>query len=235
MRDRSAPLSGTAGQEPLLEAILPAEAAVSEARGDDGATPPMPAEEALVERAVERRRREFATGRACARSALEQLGRRPGPILAGEHGEPLWPDGIVGSITHCDGYWGAAVARSTDLAAIGVDAEPHAALPRGVIGRVAGPEERPALAALADAEPAIHWDRLLFTVKEAAYKAWFPLAGRRLGFADVRVDFDPPSRAFEARLPAAEPTVRGRRIDRLDGRWLVRDGLICTAIAVPAD
>jgi len=49
------------------------------------------------------------------------------------------------------------------------------------------------------------------------------------------VAFDPPSRAFEARLPAAEPAVRGRQIDRLDGRWLIRDGLICTAIAVPAD
>jgi len=195
----------------------------------------MPVEEALVERAVERRRREFATGRACARAALEQLGRRPEAILAGERGEPLWPEGVVGSITHCEGYRGAALARSTDLVAIGIDAEPHAPLPRGVIGRVAGPEERPALAALVGAEPAIHWDRLLFSAKESAYKAWFPLARRRLGLAEMAIEFDPSGGAFEARLPVNGPPVGGRRIDRFDGRWLVRDGLICTAIAVPAD
>jgi len=237
VRDRSAPLSGVRGQAPLLETILPDPVAVAEARGDDAPAPLMAGEEALVERAVERRRREFATGRACARSALERLGRRAEPILTGEHGEPLWPAGIVGSITHCAGYRGAAVAiaQGSGLLSIGVDAEPHAPLPERVIGRVARTEERPALAARSDAEPEVHWDRLLFSAKEAVYKAWFPLAGRRLGLDEVSVDFDPPRRAFEAHLLVEGPTVGGRRIDRFEGRWLVRDELVCTAVAVGGD
>ena len=209
---------------------------MAEARGDDAPAPLMPGEGALVDRAVERRRREFATARACARSALERLGRPAEPILAGEQGEPLWPAGIVGSITHCAGYRAAAVAvaHRSGLLSIGIDAEPHGSLPERLIGRVARAEERSALAALSDAEPEVHWDRLLFSAKEAVYKAWFPLAGRRLGFADVRVDFDPTRRAFKARLQVEGPTAGGRRIDRFDGRWLVRDELVCTAVAVGA-
>lgn len=235
MRDRPAPLSGTPGQAPLLETILPDPVAVVEARGDDAPAPLMPGEEAFVERAVERRRREFATGRACARSALERLGRQPEPLLAGEQGEPLWPAGIVGSITHCAGFRGAAVAPATDLLSIGIDAEPHAPLPERLIGRVGRPEERSRLAALSDAEPEVHWDRLLFSAKEAVYKAWFPLAGRRLGLSDVRVEFDPARRAFEAHLLVEGPATDGCRIDRFGGRWLVRDGLVCTAVAVGGD
>lgn len=237
MRGRPAPLSGAPGQERLLETILPATVAVAEARADDVSVRLMPGEEALVDRAVEKRRREFATGRACARAALERLGRQAGPILAGEHGEPLWPPGVVGSITHCAGFRAAAVAaaQTAGLLSIGIDAEPHAPLPRGVIDRIARPEERSGLAALSDAEPGVHWDRLLFSAKESVYKAWFPLARGRLGLKEVAIDFDPARRAFEARLPVERRTVGERRIDRLDGRWLVRDGLACTAIAVPAD
>lgn len=231
MRDRPAPLSEAPGHEPLLGAILPAVVAVTETRGDDSPARLMPAEEVLVDHAVEKRRREFATGRACARSALDRLGRPAEPILAGEHGEPLWPAGIVGSITHCDGYRGAAVARSTDLASIGVDAEPHAPLPRGVIDRIARPEERDRLAPLAGVMPEVHWDRLLFSAKEAAYKAWFPLTGRRLGLGDLQIWLDPSAGAFEARLEVGGPATAGQETSRLDGRWLVRDDLICTATA----
>ena len=57
--------------------------------------------------------------------------------------EPLWPAGVVGSITHCDGYRAAAVARATDLATVGIDAEPHEPLPDGVLAAIALPAEPP--------------------------------------------------------------------------------------------
>lgn len=216
----------------MIEEILPAAAVAAEARGDTDGQPLFPAEEALVARAVEKRRAEFAGSRACARAALERLGHDPAPILSGERGEPLWPEGAIGSITHCDGYRAAAVARSSELRSLGIDAEPHAPLPKGLLGDIAWEEELPHLSELTRLDPAVHWDRLLFSAKESVYKAWFPLARRWLGFEDARLTLNPAARTFEARLLVEGPTLDGRTVDRFSGGWLVRDGLVVTAVAV---
>lgn len=216
----------------MIEAILPAGVAVSEAIDDSAPAPLFAAEQEQLGRAVEKRRREFATARACARRALGELGREPVAIPSGARGEPLWPDGVVGSITHCRGYRGAAVAPAADLAAIGIDAEPNEPLPQGLVGDVAGEQERRRLAELDAAEPAVRWDRLLFSAKESVYKAWFPLAGRWLGFEDAIVQLDPVRRTFAARLLVPGPVVAGAELQRLEGRWLLAGGLVLTAVVV---
>lgn len=213
----------------MIEEILPA-AVVAEDTRADLEVELFPAELESMGRAVEKRRREFTTARACARRALERLGVEPCAIANGERGQPLWPAGVVGSITHCAGYRGCAVARAAELAGVGIDAEPHAPLPDGVLGQIARAEERPRLAELAGAEPEIHWDRLLFCAKETVYKVWFPLAECWLGFEDAVLDFDPAARAFIARLLKPWPQPGGGP-QTLAGRWLVRDGLVLTAIA----
>jgi 4'-phosphopantetheinyl transferase EntD len=215
----------------LIERILPAAAVVAETMDDSTPASLFPEEEALVVKAVEKRRREFAGGRACAREALERLGVAPGPILAGERGEPLWPPGVVGSITHCRGYRACAVARDGDLAAIGIDAEPNESLPRNLIATVARPEERGPLAELAETEPEVSWDRLLFSAKEALYKAWYPLTGRWLGFEDGVCEIDPEG-SFTARLLVPGAIAGGVEIKSFHGRWAVADGLIATAVAI---
>jgi 4'-phosphopantetheinyl transferase EntD len=189
----------------------------------------------IVAGAVEKRRREFGTARACAREALGQLGLPPREILSGPRGEPLWPEGIVGSITHCDGYRGCAVGRRSEFAAIGIDAEVDAALPGGLLGDIALPEEQRALAALAQEDPAPSWDRLLFSIKESVYKAWFPLAGRWLGFEDAQVAIDRENRLFTARLLVQGPVLNGREVSGFSGAWLVAEGIVLSAIAVPSD
>ena len=166
-----------------------------------------PEEEALLARAVDKRRREFATARDCARGALAALGVAPVPILRGERGAPQWPPGIVGSITHCAGYRAAAVARASDVLTIGLDAEPDEMLPDGVLGSVSLPGERERLRDLAAAAPGTCWDRLLFSAKESVYKAWFPLTGRWLGFEDADITIDAADGTFEARLLTAAPMV----------------------------
>ncbi len=205
----------------MIETILPAAASTAETR-DDGVEEDLFAEEeAMIARAVEKRRREFTSARSCAHRALERLGVAPAPILGGKRGEPIWPPGVIGSITHCDGYRGCAVARRTDLVAIGIDAEPHAPLPEGLLADVAQPEELGPLAELARAEPGVHWDRLLFSAKEAVYKAWYPLAERWLGFEDAVLSFDPDRRSFAARLLVPGPVVDGAEISGFAGRWAV--------------
>jgi enterobactin synthetase component D / holo-[acyl-carrier protein] synthase len=217
----------------VIEKILPAGVACAEAFEDPPDVVLFPEEEALLARAVDKRRREFATARGCARTALAALGVPLAPLLPGERGAPRWPPGIVGSITHCAGYRAAAVARARDVLTIGLDAEPDEVLPDGVLEVVSLPAERARLRDLAAAAPGTSWDRLFFSAKESVYKAWFPLTRRWLGFGDADITVDAGDGTFEARLLVAAPAVGGSPLVGFAGRWLARDGLLVTAIAVP--
>lgn len=209
----------------MLEEILPAEVECAESFADLPA-PLYPQEAVLLKRSSARRRREFATVRACARNALGRLGLPPVPLPPGTGGAPCWPSGIVGSMTHCDGYRGAALARAAQVRTIGIDAEPAFPLPRGVLGLIASTWEREALSPLAAAYPSVCWDRLLFCAKEAVYKAWYPLTGQWLNFRDATVQIEADG-SFRAAILAP-----GSTVDGFAGRWLSRDGLVLAAIAV---
>jgi len=223
----------------VIADILPDAVASAEAFGDPPEAALFPAEEALIARAVRKRRAEFATGRLCARNALGALGLEPAPILPGQNGAPQWPSGVVGSITHCAGYRAAAVARAREVVTIGLDAEPAQPLPGGVLGLVTRPDERDRLCELARDAPGVCWDRLLFSAKESVYKAWFPLARRWLGFDDADITIDAANGTFQARLLTAPPAPAGVPPAGVppagfSGRWMARDGLLLTAITVLA-
>jgi 4'-phosphopantetheinyl transferase EntD len=218
----------------VIEEIVPKSAACAESFGGSLDTGLFPEEETLVARATHQRREEFTAGRECARSALAALDVPAAPILRGYRGAPQWPEGIVGSISHCAGYCAAVVARAQDLLTIGLDAEPNAPLPGGVLELISLPAERARLRELTDAAPGIGWDRLLFCAKEAVYKAWFPLTGRWLGFSDADITIDPEERTFAARLQVPAPVINGVPLTGFTGRWLATENLILAAIAVPA-
>ncbi len=216
----------------MIEQLLPACVACSERREDPSDAVLFAEELALIADSVEKRRNEFTTARVCAREALQKLGVAPVAILTGERGEPLWPKRVLGSITHCQGYRAAAVAREGDALALGIDAEPNAALPEGLIGDIARPEELPRLRRLQADFPEVYWDRLLFSAKESVYKAWFPLARRWLGFEDAVLEFDPSEHTFQATLLVEGPKLGATTLGSFSGRWIVRDGLVLTAIAL---
>ncbi|MCW7943434.1 4'-phosphopantetheinyl transferase [Streptomyces hygroscopicus] len=225
----------------MIEELLPGSVAVVEAHGGDAlgdGDPLYPEEEAVIAQAVEKRRREFTAVRACARQAMEKLGVPPGPVLPGERGAPRWPDGLIGSMTHCAGYCAAALVRSGELVSLGIDAEPHDQLPEGVLEAVALPTEQTRLRGLAHSHPSVHWDRLLFSAKESVYKAWFPLTGKWLDFLEADIEIAPGAPTdvaggFRAQLLVPGPLVQGRRIEAFDGRWIVQRGLAATAVVVP--
>lgn len=178
-----------------------------------------PEEEALVRAASERRRGEFRMARLCAHRAMRLLGLEPRPVLRGDRGMPVWPPGVVGSITHCAGYRAAALALGAHP--LGIDAEPHQPVPDGVLGRIATPSERGQLDGLGVEHPG----RVLFSAKESVYKAWYPLTGRWLGFLEAELTLC-PSGTFSA-------SVR-RPLNRADppgftGRWSVTHGLVLSA------
>jgi 4'-phosphopantetheinyl transferase EntD len=216
----------------VIEEILPAGVASAEAFHDPPGGMLFPAEEMALGRSVDKRRREFTTARLCARRALAQLGQPPAAVPRGPHGEPQWPAGLVGSITHCAGYRAAAVAHSAHTAALGIDAELNEVLPDGVLSMISTAEERSRLRGLPSVDPGVCWDRLLFSTKEAIYKVWFPLTGRFLSFEEADVHLDPAGEFF-ARLLVPGPTMAGRPLRDLVGRWLLRDGFVLTAIVLP--
>ena len=223
----------------LMSSVLPAAGpaaanlASAELYADPPGLAPMPEEEPLIARSVAKRRNEFITVRHCARIALGELGFPPEPILKGDKGEPCWPEGVVGSLTHCAGYRGAVVGRAGVVRSVGVDAEPHDVLPDGVLDAISLPAERSEMTAL----PAgMHWDRILFCAKEATYKAWFPLTKRWLGFEDAHIMFNVDGSGstggFESTILVDGATLSGQPLTSLAGRWSVERELVLTAIVL---
>lgn len=212
---------------------------------EEGALEAMhPVEAELIAAAVRSRRVDFAAARACARRAMTDLGVEPGPVVRGGRGMPIWPPGVVGTLTHTEGLRAAALATSGSVRSLGLDVEPHGPLPEGVLQSIALPaEEQWVRAARADVA-AVHWDRILFTAKEATYKTWFPLTRRWLGFSDAhitlsttRIDDDgSASGLVRSRiLVDGQASDGGSDLVELTGRWAVRDGYAASAIVLRPD
>lgn len=214
----------------MIETLVPASAG-AEMFSDAPESTMFSIEAAAVEDAVAERRREFGTVRYCARKALLKFGVPAVPVLRDVDGAPRWPVGVVGSMTHCAGYRAAVVARSRERFGVGIDAEPHAAVPGVALDLVVRDEERARLLTLADDRPDLHWERILFCAKEAVYKAWFPLTRRWLDFADVSTTMHLDG-TFLARLRIRGPHVAGVDLDGLSGRWVVGRGLVVAATSV---
>ena len=155
-------------------------------------------EQALGPHAVEGRRAMFALGRAAAREALGALGAVDAvAIPRGSSGEPVWPEGIVGSISHSREVAVAVVARRGDYVGLGVDIED---LGRGPSPRVARLVCRPSEMEWVDPEAGTQRLALLFSAKEAVFKALYPIEGVWLGFADAELTWLADGGGFEARV-----------------------------------
>lgn len=200
-----------------------------------------PVEVEQVGAAVERRRLDFAGARACAREAMVRLGAVPGPVLRGGRGMPVWPPGLVGTLTHTDGVRAAALARSGTVRSLGLDIERHEPLGPGVLEAVSLPEEARWVRAARAAEPSVAWDALLFTAKEATYKAWFPLTHRWLGFGDAHITLVPDDNDDDEVVTGTVRSrilVDGQAVDggpgltEFRGRWAVRGGYVASAIVL---
>ncbi len=169
----------------------------------DGDCPLHPVEQELLSpRAVEKRRREFSLGRAAAHGAIASLlGRSQDPILKGERGEPLWPQGLVGAITHCGDVAVAAVGRTRDTDGIGVDLEQLSKkVSLGISRKVCTPREREWVSAGGDETEKNLRLRMIFSAKESTFKAFFPVEEVYLGFQDAELIWDPRASRFTGKM-----------------------------------
>ncbi|WP_331765774.1 4'-phosphopantetheinyl transferase superfamily protein [Embleya sp. NBC_00896] len=217
----------------MIERILPPGVVVSEVFGDPPGHVLFPEEEAIIADAPStERRREFRTGRRCAHRALAELGYPPGPVLKGPDKAPVWPDEVTGTITHDTGYRCAAVARVADILSIGIDANAGS---RRITSydSMTVPAERRRLAELAAERPDVPWGRILFSAKEAAFKAWYPPARTKVGMRQAEVLIDPDRGTFRAHvLTGPGPEVNGRPLTGVSGEWMVKGDLVLTAASV---
>ncbi len=183
---------------------------------------PLFAEEQLaIRRAGPKRRAEFISARACAREALSRIGFPDTPVPKRADGAPVWPDGVVGSVTHCAGLRAVAVASRDLVSGLGIDAEVNAPLPAGVLATISSQSERAQLACFAVPGRPLAQDRLLFSAKEAAFKCLRGAGADVADIASVRVVL-----GWGVFVATAD---RGPQSHHVTGRWLARGTFIYAA------
>jgi 4'-phosphopantetheinyl transferase EntD len=171
---------------------------------------------------------EFRHGRECARRALARLGAGPSGIPVGPDREPLWPTGIVGSISHAGAAAAAVVARETGIVALGLDLESERPLEPELHARICLPDEL--RRARASGMPPGHAEKLLFSIKEAAYKALWPALRRFLDFHDLEVFVDHPAARFTilSRSVHCPPALAAA----IEGRFALLGGLLAAGAGI---
>ncbi len=186
-----------------------------------------PEEQTYLESVSQNRKREFIAGRFCAREAMKSANIPPEHIRMGEKGEPIWPSTIVGSITHSHGYAAAAVAKKSEVLSLGLDAETNEPLSPKVLQRIGNTQEQEWVQSV---ESAIiqHPGKILFSAKEATYKAWYPITQEWLGFQEAHIDFHSDENTFTVQIQKKGP------FKKLFGKFVIQQGIILTAIEIPS-
>lgn len=163
-----------------------------------------PAEAAAVASAGAKRRNEFATGRRLAREGLSRLGVTNVEVPRGGDRAPVWPDGVAGSISHCNARAFAAVGERRKVGTLGIDAEDGPGLQPDLWSAIlTGPE----LETLARMDPRVRERAALviFSAKESVYKAQYAVTRIVMDFHDLRADLAPlaPEAPVDARFACA--------------------------------
>ena len=186
-----------------------------------------PPERTYLENVSQNRKREFIAGRFCAHEAMMLASMPPENIHIGGKGEPIWPSNIVGSITHSHGYAAAAVARKSDIISVGLDAEIDEPLSSKALQRISNHQEEEWAKTVGGALVQ-HPGKVLFSAKEATYKAWYPITHEWLGFKEALINFHDQGNTFTVRILKNGP------IREMHGKFTIRNDVILTAIEIPS-
>lgn len=213
----------------MIKKILPDSVTVTSSQDLHSDRPCYDEELALISKAVPKRRDEFITARYCARQALAQRSIYDTPILKGDNRQPLWPNGIVGSITHCKNYCAVALAESHQFHAIGIDSEPNAPLKKNIYHLIITDNELNHMEQ--NGLPEGLCSKLIFSAKESVFKCYFPLTLQYLDFLEAEISF-PAEGQFKVNLLVPPPD-KFPQFQGLRGNYLITDDHIHTALTLP--
>lgn len=206
--------------------------ALSYDRGCELADPLWPGEADCIVGAVPRRQREFVSARSAARRAMGELRLPLASIGRSKNGAPIWPDGVVGSLSHGAGDSIAVVASRSKVMTLGVDIEAATPLSEDIVDNIVMPEDWAGCLDLRSHHSTI-WQMVIFSAKEAFYKAYHQLTIELVDFDAVSLRFnsDDSRLAGDFRVVARGDLLNCPDIlQKLSGRWLVYDGKIFTAM-----
>jgi 4'-phosphopantetheinyl transferase EntD len=186
-------------------------------------------EACAIRKAVPRRRSEFLTGRRCAREAMKQIGFLAGPIGVGSLKEPLWPAGVVGSITHDDNVCFAVVGSATGCPGIGIDfVANYLDFPLSASSLVFSEKERGILDLFKVGSEVALSASVAFSAKESTIKALSPKVRRLIDFREIKIDLDWKKRRFAAEFVLTQPYCDRRTTAR--GHFFIQNHGVLTAI-----
>lgn len=210
--------------------LFPAHAATAELIGAGDAATLLPAEARYVATAVAKRQQEFAAGRACARLLLARFGVVDFVLRMADDRQPLWPDGLVGSITHTEHFCAVVVAERARLSAVGIDSEISGRVKPELWNSILTVAERAWVETL-EASQQTAAATLIFSAKEAFYKMQYPLMRQKLHFHDATVEAQWGSQrgAFTVRAP---DSLAARGAAGVQGQYLFHDQFVTTGVAL---
>ena len=213
----------------MIQAQLGQDVAVTSCTTDAYPVGLLPPEEAAMAGASPARRREFTAGRVIARQAMATLRRPQMAVPQSPDRAPIWPDGLVGSISHCKLACVAALAPATRISALGIDLEPNIALDADLVDIICTKSERNWLATL-DRPNRDVLAKLIFSAKESVFKCQYPLSKAMLEFHDIELRLDLARHQFEARfLTDADPFLAN---SALPGKFAMDADHITTTVSI---
>jgi 4'-phosphopantetheinyl transferase EntD len=213
--------------------LFPPGVAAAELREKGDPSLLLPEEAVHVGRAVAKRVQEFAAGRLCARQALAEFGIVDFPIRVADDRQAIWPDGLVGSITHTAGFCAAVVAERRRIASVGLDSEVVGDVKGEIWPSICAPIETAWIDSLPAAQRAAAVT-LIFSAKEAFYKCQYPVTREFLDFLDVRVEaaaWGAPDGSFTVH-PIRTIVIAKDRVLPLQGRYLFHERFVTAGMAL---
>ncbi|HEV7358239.1 MAG TPA: 4'-phosphopantetheinyl transferase superfamily protein [Steroidobacteraceae bacterium] len=216
-----------------LRGLFPPGALVAELRGPGDPAALLPEETLCVKGAVQKRVQEFAAGRACAHRLLGELGIDDFSIKVADDRRPLWPDALVGSITHTSDFCAVVVAKKETLGAVGIDSEIAGSVEAHLWRGICTPSETAWLRSLPEDEQTAA-ATLIFSAKEAFYKCQYPLVRERLSFHDATVEpvWGAERGVFKIHATRSIALARHAALP-LQGEYLFHEEFVSTGIALP--
>lgn len=190
-----------------------------------------PVEYDTIRKAAPKRKAEFRAGRIHARNALRKIGCPRLPIRTGSNREPLWPSGFTGSISHSAELCCAVAALSDNYMGLGVDLEHTHVLDADLIDYVCDSEEYASIASeLRLKNQLTDPGKLIFSIKEAVFKSYFPISNNWLGFRDLWAEIDATSSTFVVRV--VKPCAVFGGLHWIRGRWTIFEEHVLTVAEI---
>ncbi len=187
-----------------------------------------PQEDIFEGATARKRRQEFTAGRLLAREVLSRFGIHEFPLKVGESREPLWPPGVIGSITHAKGICAVAAGRLSEIVGLGIDAERVDRLKEDILPTVCTPEELHFLNSLPTGERLSH-AMLIFSAKESFYKCQYPLTRQWVGFKDVGIQLVREEKKFQILFHKELLGLPKNEILH-EGRYCFENGYVATSV-----